>query len=99
LILVGVAIAVVVLATRRAFVPSMFGLVSGVGVLALYVAFVQRQGPGTVCWQTATASGCDEYLNPWPWLVAGVVLVCVGIAAHAGRMRAARSKPAEDAGR
>ncbi len=98
LILVAVAIAVVVLATRRTHVKSAFGLVSGAGVLALYVAYVQRQGPGTVCWQTATASGCDEYLNPWPWLVAGVALVCVGVVAQIGQMRRA-SGSSEDAGR
>ena len=89
-ILLGVAIAVVVLATRRTHVRSAFGLVTGVGVLLLYVAFVQRQGPGTVCWETATASGCDEYLNPWPWLVAGLALVCVGVVAHVRQMRRAR---------
>ncbi len=57
LILVAVAIGVVVLATRRTVVQSAFGLVTGAGVLLLYVAYVQRHGPGTVCWQTATASG------------------------------------------
>jgi hypothetical protein len=92
LILVAVAIAVVVLATRRTFVPSAFGLVTGAGVLAMYVAFVQRRGPGTVCWQTATASGCDDYLNPWPWLVFGLVLVCVGMGAHMSQMRRARER-------
>jgi len=92
LILVGVTIAVVVLATRRSFVQSAFGLVTGAGVLALYVAYVQRRGPGTVCWQTATAAGCDDYLNPWPWLVVGVVLVCAGVAAHIGQMQRARER-------
>ena len=92
LILVAVAIVVVVLATRRSHVMSAFGLVSGVGVLLLYVAFVQRHGPGTVCWETATASGCDEYLNPWPWLVVGIVLVCVGVVLHVGQMRRARER-------
>ncbi len=32
-----------------------------------FVAWVQRAGPGTTCWQTATASGCDQHLNLWVW--------------------------------
>ena len=51
-----------------------FGLLSGAGVLLLYVAWAQRAGPGTTCWHTQTASGCDQNLNPLPWLLAGIVL-------------------------
>ena len=64
---------------------SAFGLLTGAGVLLLYVAWVQRDGPGTTCWHTATASGCDEHLNPLPWLVIGIVLVVAGVVAHARR--------------
>jgi hypothetical protein len=92
LILVAVAIGVVVLATRRTVVQSAFGLVSGVGVLAMYVAYVQRRGPGTVCWQTATASGCEDYLNPWPWLVGRRRARLHGVAARIGQMRRARER-------
>ena len=73
----------------RATVPrSALGAVTGAGVPFLIVAYIQRKGPGTVCWRTATARGCDEYLDPRPWLV----LVLGGIAAflHArARRRAA----------
>lgn len=78
---------------RPAFRASAFGALAGVGSLLLYVAFVQRRGPGTVCWQTGTASGCDEYLNPWPWLVVGLALVAVGVVAHRRRIRSSRSGP------
>ena len=61
---------------------SMFGLVSGAGVVVLVVAYLNREGPGTTCWHTATRSGCDEHLNPLPWLVAGVVLLAAGVVAH-----------------
>lgn len=83
-ILIGVGLAV----TRPALRRSWFGAMTGVGAMSLYVAFAQRRGPGTVCWQTATASGCDQYANPWPWLVVGAALVVAGFVAHARRMRA-----------
>jgi hypothetical protein len=64
---------------------SAFGLLTGVGVLLLYVAWVQRDGPGTTCWHTSTAYGCEQHLNPVPWLVAGAALVVAGFVAHARR--------------
>jgi hypothetical protein len=64
---------------------SAFGLFSGAGALLLHVAWVQRAGPGTTCWQTQTASGCDQHLDPLPWLIAGIGLFVGGIAAHARR--------------
>ena len=73
------------MASRPAIRRSAFGLLSGAGSLLLYVAWVQHAEPGTTCWQTQTASGCDQHLNPLPWLVAGVVLFVGGVAAHARR--------------
>jgi hypothetical protein len=73
------------MASRPEIRRSAFGLLSGAGALLLYVAWVQRAGPETTCWQTQTASGCDQHLNPVPWLVAGVVLFIGGVAAHARR--------------
>jgi hypothetical protein len=66
---------------------SAFGIFVGVGLLSLYVAYVQRKGPGTVHWHTATAGGADTYLDPRPWLVAGLLLVAVGIGAFLWRQR------------
>lgn len=80
LLLVGAA-----MATRPAIRSSAFGFVTGAGLLLLYVAWVQRAGPGTTCWHTATASGCDEHLNPLPWLAAGLVLTAAGFVGHARR--------------
>lgn len=85
------AVIIVILAiVRPARFGSAFGLLSGVGVMLLFVAFLQRRGPGTVCWQTATAAGCDEYLDPLPWLVAGLALLSAGLIAHSRRMRRER---------
>ena len=66
---------------------SAFGLLTGAGVLFLVVAWLQRRGPGEVCWHRGAASGCDQYLNPLPWLALGIVLVVAGITAHALRSR------------
>ena len=64
---------------------SAFGLLTAAGVLLLFVAWLQRAGPGTTCWQTATASGCDQHLNPLPWLVVGLAALVGGIVGHARR--------------
>ena len=61
---------------------SVFGLLTGAGLPLLWVAYVQRQGPGTTCWHTATSAGCDQYLNPVPWLIVGITLVLTGLVAH-----------------
>jgi hypothetical protein len=74
-----------VMAARPAIRHSAFGFVSGVGLVLLYVAWVQRAGPGTTCWQSGTSSGCDEHLNPLPWLVAGVASCVGGAVGHARR--------------
>lgn len=60
------------------------GLAVGAGVLPLYVAYLNRAGPGMQC--RANASGgedCVEHLTPLPWLGVGLVLVVVGLVAFA----------------
>ena len=66
---------------------SALGIPVGIGLLSLYVAYVQRKGPGTVYWHTPTASGSDQYLDPRPWLIVGIVLVAVGVATFLWRER------------
>ena len=73
------------MASRPEIRRSAFGVLSGAGALLLYIAWLQRAGPGTTCWETQTASGCDQHLNPLPWLLAGTVLFIGGIAAHVRR--------------
>lgn len=58
---------------------AAFGLITGAGLPLLWVAYVQRQGPGTTCWHTATSAGCDQHLNPIPWLVVGIILAVGGL--------------------
>jgi hypothetical protein len=61
---------------------SAFGLLTGAGLPLPWVAYVQRQGPGTTCWHTASSAGCDQHLNPLPWLIAGITLVLIGLTAQ-----------------
>jgi hypothetical protein len=82
LMFVPVALVGSFMVSRPMIRRSAYGFVSGVGALLLYVAWVQRAGPGTTCWQTATASGCEEHLNPLPWLLVGVGLFVGGIVAQ-----------------
>jgi hypothetical protein len=89
LALAPAAVAGGVLASRpvaQRSAPS--GVALGTGLLLLAVAWVQRDGPGTTCWQTATASGCDQHLDPLPWLAAGALLVAGGLI---GLVRLSRS--------
>jgi hypothetical protein len=73
------------MASRNAIRRSAFGFLSGVGMLLLYVAWVQRAGPGTTCWHTAQASGCSQHLNPLPWLLIGMGMFIGGIVGYARR--------------
>jgi hypothetical protein len=53
----------------------VLGAPAGAGLLCLFIAYLQRQGPGTTCWHTATASGCDQHLDPVPWLLIGLLFL------------------------
>jgi hypothetical protein len=81
-VFIPAAIGAVFLARRQSARSSAFGLLSGAGLLFLFIAWVQRRGPGTTCWSNATSSGCGENLNPLPWLIAGVVLLAAGVVAQ-----------------
>ena len=75
----------VLMVSQRRLRSSWLGVLVGFGALLLFVAYLQREGPGVTCWQTATASGCDEHLNPLPWLVGGILFVTAGLVAQAVR--------------
>jgi hypothetical protein len=59
---------------------SGWGLLTGAGLTLLWVVFENRAGPGTTCYRTATTAGCDQHLNPIPWLVIGLGLTGGGLA-------------------
>ena len=66
------------LAKRNPAPRFMSGILSGLGVPLLILAFLHRRGPGTVC----DGGRCAQLFSPWPWLVAGVLFVLLGVAAY-----------------
>jgi hypothetical protein len=91
---VALAIAVaatLVLVFRYRAVAAWPGLIVGAALPVLYVAFLNRSGPGTVC--TVDAAGgqaCVDRSNPWLWLLAAVVLIAAGSATQIILRRRAR---------
>ncbi|MDX6474774.1 MAG: hypothetical protein QOH95_285 [Gaiellaceae bacterium] len=85
LVLIPAAAVAVLMVSRPRARRSAYGALTGAGLLLVFVAYLNREGPGTTCWQRATSSGCSEHLNPLPWLLLGVVLVAGGLVAHRQR--------------
>jgi hypothetical protein len=75
-----VLVAVVVLVRRPESFRGLPGLVSGLGAPLLYVAYLNRDGPGEVCTTSGGGVSCTEEWSPWPWLGLGVLLVVIGAA-------------------
>ena len=53
--------------------------VGGLALAPLYLAWLNRDGPGEVCRTTATSVSCAEQWSPWPVLVVGLALVVVAV--------------------
>jgi hypothetical protein len=92
------AVIAFLLARKQRSAQAWWGAISGAGLLLLYVAYLQRRGPGTHCRSIGTSqytgTQCDEYLDPRPWLVIGVVLVVAGVVAFVvQRRRMAQAHP------
>jgi len=58
---------------------SAAAVVSGLGLPFLYLAWLNREGPGEVCEQTDTSVLCYDTWSPWPFLVVGLVIIAIGI--------------------
>jgi hypothetical protein len=80
-------IAAATLGMRSSTRRGVLGVVSGLGVPLLYVAFLNRDGPGTVCHAIDGGVDCAERWSPWPWLGLGVALVILGLVLYVSRSR------------
>ena len=75
-------IAAVAAAAAGAVVPSLRGrhawltVWAGIGVAPAYVAWLNREGPGIICRQSADGvQSCTEEYNPWGFAALAVLLV------------------------
>jgi hypothetical protein len=66
------------------------GLLTGAGLMPLYVGYLNRGGPGTVCTTTPGGSSCVQRWSPWPWVAAGLCLVGAGVGMGVLRCRSRR---------
>jgi hypothetical protein len=72
---------------------AALGVISGLGLVPLFVAYLNRGGPGDVCTTSATGGqSCTTEWSPWPWLGAGLALVALGAVAF-GLLRARLTPP------
>jgi hypothetical protein len=94
-------LATILLARRPHANSGLPGLISGLGIPLLHVAYLNRAGPGTICTTIPAGEACTEESSPWPWLVAAVTLLVLGAAAfiawqrhlHRQRTGTSQAKP------
>lgn len=80
IVVLSVAIgASVALATHREMTGGVAGIGSGLGFPFLYVAYLNRMGPGAVC-MAAGGGGqqCTDEWSPWPWVAARTAVSWTG---------------------
>jgi len=87
LVFIPAGVIAVLMLRKPAARRSAYGAAIGIGLLLLFVAYVNREGPGTTCWENGTTMGCGEHLNPLPWLLLGVAFVTGGLVAYRLRHR------------
>ena len=59
---------------------SRVGLLSGVGLPFIYIAYLNRGGPGMVCSPYANGGQqCTQEYSPWPFLIVGAILILLGV--------------------
>jgi hypothetical protein len=78
LVLPATALLAGFLAWRRRSRPAWPGMLTGLGLVPLYVAYLNRGGPGTAARPSALSGSCMQEMSPWPWVAAGLCLAGAG---------------------
>ena len=73
------AIAATVLALRRGPGRPAAGLLAGLALPLLWVAWLNRFGPGEHCTSDAQSTECVQMWSPWPFVAAGALLVALAV--------------------
>ncbi|MGC5165931.1 hypothetical protein [Luteimicrobium sp. DT211] len=61
----------------RGFGPSSAGAISGLSLPLFFVAWLDRRGPGGL--PCHAGGSCSEDPSPWPWLVAALIFISLGV--------------------
>jgi hypothetical protein len=64
---------------RPGYGSSLAGLLTGAAAPLLYVAWLNRDGPGEVCSGDSRALSCTDEWSPWPFLGLAVALALAGL--------------------
>jgi len=77
--LLGVVLALAggVLPATRSF--AVTGFPAGLALPLLYIAWLNRDGPGTVCTTSTVSQHCEEQWDPWPWVIAAAMALALSI--------------------
>jgi hypothetical protein len=82
-------LAMLAVTRARSATDGLPGVLSGLGLPLLYVAYLNRAGPDpNYCHAINHGTECTELMNPWPWFAIGAALVLGGVAVFAYRQRA-----------
>jgi hypothetical protein len=55
------------------------GFLLGLSTAPLYIAWLNRGGPGLVCTTTADSVACTDQWSPWPFVALGVLFAGAGV--------------------
>jgi hypothetical protein len=95
LALAPILAAAAIAATPPAIRRNAFGMPAGAAYIPLWVAWVNRQGPGIVRWHAVNSGGWQTESDPKPWLLAGLALIAAAVAGQILIHRHLRRRGAE----
>jgi MYXO-CTERM domain-containing protein len=78
---------VLLLGLRCGFDRRAWTALAGAAWLPLWLAWLDRSGPGDVCTGSTEAMSCSTTGDPWPWLGAGVLMVVAALVLALRRSR------------
>lgn len=80
-LLAGAAVvAAIALAVPALRPPCTPGFLVGLSTAPLFLAWLNRGGPGLVCTTADGVTSCDDAWSPWPFVAIGVLFAAAGLA-------------------